>query len=456
MVDETDEVVQKYCGQILFLSTDNIALNCEFCQHDLHTLEDLFTHINEHFPELPEYIKHEDSISCGSDFESLEAQDMKDILADLRCDPGSSELTVATKNLSSSPALNNKETIKREQSVGNQRKRQPERTCKSSKNVNRNISRSPIVHEKARYKPAKRVKKFVPVVKFIDTKRTCSVGKENSTEQQIITSLPKKNVTQHRQIHREKPTIFICDYCQKQFQFKRRMREHIRHHFNIKPFKCTYCHKGFSTISHERRHEMICSKSGVSYKQRDLKFQCKFCPRKTETQKQLNDHENIHSGKRPHQCRVCNKSFASRNTLLSHVKMHADEKRYECSVCEKKFAKNAELEHHTREKHLPDTDPRRYFPCLLCEVKLKSYCQYKTHMRKHRAVPVTFTCGLCQKQFKRRDIMTQHMKVHSAIRPTCNYCQKSFGYTSSKNKHEKLCSKRSVRKRTAKLVVTPQ
>lgn len=498
------DIVQKWCGQIIFLPVDNFALNCEFCQHDFYTLEDFCAHLNEHFPELTTTIKNEDSIECGSDCESIPLDvrdDMKDILIDKG--PGS-ETTVAAEYVSPS-AFNNKKPIESEQSVGNQQKRQPQRTCKKklSSKIG-NISR-PIVHEESRFKPAKSVRKFVPLD---DTKRKCSAGKEYSTEQKIITSTPKKclvsrvahdkrhkcsvcgksfvtpatldyhtrekhlpdsdsrryfvcqqcdvkcktyqQLVQHRKIHQENPN-FTCDYCQKKFEFKRRMLEHIRNHFGIKPFKCSYCQGAFLRNSRKNLHERTCYKSGVSNKPKDYKYKCTFCPRKLETQKQLNDHENTHTGNRPHQCRVCNKAFASHNTLVSHVKLHADDKRHKCSICEKKFARNAELEHHTREKHLPDNDPRRYFPCLLCDVKLKSYCQYKRHSRKHRAILHIFTCDYCQEKFVRKDIIAQHMKIHSAIMPTCNYCQKRFGYTSSKNKHEQTCTKRSFPKDTRKI-----
>lgn len=406
MAERTD-VVEKHCGQIIFMSADNIALNCEFCRHDFFTLEALRTHLNDHFPELQTIIKkEEESISYASDSVPIpsefptnvkrensisiewsmppDVQDyVKDILTDKLPDgPGS---TVDSETVS----LFNNEHI-----VGTQLELQLHRACKNEMSKKK---KRPSVPEKARYTPVKRVKN----------------------------------------------PFFTCDYCQKQFVLKRRMLEHIRHHFDIRPYNCTYCDRAFSRCSRKNVHERTCYKSGVSNKPKDLPYKCEFCPRHWGTQKQLDEHENTHTGKRPHQCRICDKTFAARRTLVCHVKMHADDKPHKCTSCEKKFSRNAELLLHIREKHLPDTDPRRYFPCLLCDVKLKTYCQYKRHTREHRPnADIILICDHCQKQFSRKDILTQHMKVHIVIKPTCKHCQRNFTYTSCKNRHEQICRQR--------------
>lgn len=245
----------------------------------------------------------------------------------------------------------------------------------------------------------------------------------------------------HRRKHR-KTTIYKCDYCQKEFEMRQKILTHMRNHFGIKPFKCSYCPKAFTDSSSRCAHEVNCNKSGDSEKRRNL--QCKFCSKKLQSQGKLDTHENSHTGKRPYKCRVCDKAFAAYNTLSAHVKLHADEKAYQCVHCEKKFVSKFFLDNHTREKHLPHTDPRRYFPCKLCDFKSISYNQYKTHNRKHQTITDIFTCDHCEKQFTNKKNILRHMETHSPIIPKCNYCQKAFVYTGSKKQHERLCSKRKV------------
>lgn len=87
-------------------------------------------------------------------------------------------------------------------------------------------------------------------------------------------------------------------------------------------------------------------------------------------------------------------------------------------ICEKKYVGNFLLDNHMRERHLPNSDPRRYFPCRLCNVKLKSYNQFKRRSKKS------------PKKKTLLDNIIRHMGAHSPIRPTCNYCQKEFVCTS--------------------------
>lgn len=476
MVEQADGV-QKWCGEILFLSPENIALNCEYCRHDFFTLETLRAHLNDHFPALQTIVKkEEDAISCGGAIESIPAE-MEDDTNDFLTDQGKLRPSV----------FNNKDII--EQSVGNQRELQPpQRTCTNE--LCSDISR-PTVHEETPCKATKPVensfndkKKYLTSISIKNIQQLHDAEKQrhkcsscvksfvHSTtldyhirekhlpdtdprryfecQQCVVKCKTYQQLLQHRRTHLENPTNFTCDYCRKQFELKRRMLEHIRNHFDIKPFNCTYCQKAFSRNARKNLHERTCYKSGVSNTPKDYRFKCRFCARQWETTKQLSDHENTHTGCRPHKCRICPKTFASHNTLVSHVKLHANDKPHKCSICEKTFARNVELDNHNREKHLPDSDPRRYFPCLLCDLKLKSYCQYKRHTRKHRLDIETFTCDYCRKQFNRKYSITQHMKVHSAVKPTCKYCQMEFVYKTSKKKHEQICAKRlpAIRKRS--------
>lgn len=480
-MDVKTEFVQKRCGQIIFLSADNFALNCEFCRHDFYTFEALRIHLDEHFPVLQTIIKkEEDNTSCSSISIPAEEADNKNVLSGELQGVSRSDPTVAAVNVSSSTFINN-ESVKIEQSVVDQ---QTSKIQTTSKKVNEDILkpnaedearsllrvRAPFSHDKrsgsdGKVSPSK-PKRSVP--RRVTKRHKCSICDKtffeayrldhHTREKHLSDSDARRyfpceqcdvkcrtynQLCFHRQTHRSNFTDFTCDYCEKQFKLKQHLVPHMRYHFGIKPFECLYCHKRFTKGSHKSTHEGICIKSGVINKPKRLafKFKCKFCPRTLQTQERLNDHENTHNGRRPHECRICAKAFSEYRGLVAHVKIHAAEKPYKCTICERKFASNFQVENHTRETHLPDTDPRRYFPCAICDVKLKSYGQLHSHTQKHRANTERLTCDHCQKQFDCRQSILLHMELHSPIRPTCNYCQQQFRYTKSKRRHTRICTR---------------
>lgn len=93
---------------------------------------------------------------------------------------------------------------------------------------------------------------------------------------------------------------------------------------------------------------------------------------------------------------------------------------------------NFELENHKKSKHLPDADPRRYFPCP----KLNSYYHFLKHNRKHRTNAEIFTSDYCQKPFKKKETLRQHIQVHSGRKHKCTCCRKAFTFKNSRILHE--------------------
>lgn len=141
-------------------------------------------------------------------------------------------------------------------------------------------------------------------------------------------------------------------------------------------------------------------------------FKCTLCKKLFGGKKELNDHENVHTGKRPHQCEICFVTFASSSNMRRHVKVHKDDRRHQCKVCKKRFVVRSKLSIHVREKHLPDTDTRRYFSCELCDAQFKSYAKLYIHRRIHRENTAVFICYYCNTEFERREQIVLHMKVH--------------------------------------------
>lgn len=171
-------------------------------------------------------------------------------------------------------------------------------------------------------------------------------------------------------------------------------------------------------------------------------FKCSYCS-KTFTRKQsLNCHENSHTGKQPHKCDLCPKTFTGSSALWNHIQTHTKDRQHKCSECEKFFLHKFQLDYHTREKHLPDTHPRRYFPCQLCTEKFKTnhlLHRHKGRMHSKNSTP-TFTCDHCNREFKYRDKIVQHMNIHTRKKNyKCLHCNAKFAQMSGKWSHERFC-----------------
>ncbi|XP_037042763.1 zinc finger protein 568-like isoform X2 [Bradysia coprophila] len=144
-------------------------------------------------------------------------------------------------------------------------------------------------------------------------------------------------------IVRGKSTTYACPECDREFNFKCHLIEHLRIHSGEKPFKCGECGSSFSQkISltvHKRIHTgakpfecricnvAFCQKSNLSHHllihTNERPFSCDICKQSFRRKEALSDHMNIHSGNRPHKCNVCQKTFRQRQGLSKHRKVHA-------------------------------------------------------------------------------------------------------------------------------------
>ena len=94
------------------------------------------------------------------------------------------------------------------------------------------------------------------------------------------------------------------------------MYKHLQEHeISLeKKYSCTYCGKCFD-------HSKLLN-SHVS--QHEKKFICKFCGRGFGSKIKQHDHENTHTGAKPHTCKTCGISYAQRSNLIMHMKKHSE------------------------------------------------------------------------------------------------------------------------------------
>lgn len=119
------------------------------------------------------------------------------------------------------------------------------------------------------------------------------------------TSPPELTTRIQTTTKRPTPT-FVCQVCQKTFQFQRMLNRHVKCHNETKRHLCSFCGKGFNDTFDLKRHV------------------------------------RTHTGVRPYKCTLCDKAFTQRCSLESHMKkIHSvtlkyayKERRNKLYVCE--------------------------------------------------------------------------------------------------------------------------
>uniref|UniRef100_A0A3Q3XFB5 C2H2-type domain-containing protein n=1 Tax=Mola mola TaxID=94237 RepID=A0A3Q3XFB5_MOLML len=210
----------------------------------------------------------------------------------------------------------------------------------------------------------------------------------------------------------------------------------------------------------------------------------------------LNEHETVHTGARPCQCSVagCGRRFTRKSHLSRHMLQHKGVKQFKCKFagCTKAFSHAGKLQRHTRYGH---GDKDQYFKCNQpkCSLTFKKRRMFKLHLKEHEVTaefkctkdgctatfdshiarkahekkhtgyrcphancqvlehtwgklqkhmikhPVTFTCQVCQKVFKKAEALRRHKRVHASHKPVLvcprENCQAYFSTTFNLQHH---------------------
>ncbi|XP_061391890.1 zinc finger protein 3 homolog [Musca vetustissima] len=152
----------------------------------------------------------------------------------------------------------------------------------------------------------------------------------------------RRSLLNHEMSHGYKRE-FACTICGKKFFSKIHLESHIFTHNSEKPFECDICHKNFKTATIMERHKIVHT---------DKKpFACQFCPKTFRTRMESITHERVHTGETPLECKFCEKRFRFRSALSAHLKVHLGIKEHACQHCPKTFTDISNFYKHIRRKH---------------------------------------------------------------------------------------------------------
>ncbi|WAQ96971.1 ZFP26-like protein, partial [Mya arenaria] len=250
----------------------------------------------------------------------------------------------------------------------------------------------------------------------------------------------KRYLSNHMRIHTDPQ---ICEVCGKAFNCRGQLKQHLDTvHVDDPPFKCEICEQAFHLSSRLKRHMR------TIHGPEDLRkeFTCSFCGKVFKTSGSLKSHVNVHTCGKVFKCERCDKSFLRHSSWYIHNRAVHFENFEEgkikssCRYCKEKFKNSNRLFQHIKQNHYEQdlAHPQPYMQmCSICsKVFLKEH--YKTHINMHNGIK-PHKCLICDKGFTDRSNLRGHLKgVHKNGEFPCIVCALVFtnGYDFKKHVDE--------------------
>lgn len=248
-----------------------------------------------------------------------------------------------------------------------------------------------------------------------------------------------------------------CKICGKRFTLQSQLISH-RNRVHGADIACHLCDQVFKNIVSLRSHRVnkhtgkdkICEICGYSTKKtHDFKrhqvskhtneycFKCNLCDKGFYTQYEFNEHQNVHTMRRPYQCELCGMDYSRRSSLVLHrIRKHPEtfDASKRCHICNAVYLNKDTLTEHIA----THSQGRKKYHCDICGKGLLSRAILKVHERGHTGEK-PFDCSYCGRGFSCKKNLSVHIRLHTGERPySCRFCRKSYTKSSALKSHEKI------------------
>ncbi|CAL1540274.1 unnamed protein product, partial [Lymnaea stagnalis] len=230
---------------------------------------------------------------------------------------------------------------------------------------------------------------------------------------------------------RGKPLSLTCTECEFKTNNNKKMEKHQQVHKGNCLFSCSQC--SFKSRWNKEYNDHI---KQVHIKGPPYKCDAEGCYYSSEKFQELISHRKQHTDHRPFVCDVCLTSFRFRNNLNAHLKIHSDEKKFECPECCRSFKLK-----NTLDQHMVTHSELRPYLCDLCGFSTK----FQSHLISHKKIHTgeVYHCNFpsCSYSTPKKSQLQSHMRSHLGIRPhICSTCGKAFVEKSHLIRHERIHS----------------
>lgn len=182
-----------------------------------------------------------------------------------------------------------------------------------------------------------------------------------------------KDINQHLKDHyNAKP--FICHICQKRNRFWEYHKKHLRVHCRNKPFYCEICQKRFKYKQNLTIHILT----------HNYKHVCNECGYLASDESTHQAHQLQHGNEQSPVGSDIQQAIKEKNILSKHPVDHKQNKfqtlkKFQCCICNKRFTQQKNLARHIEVVH----NSNKEFKCPMCTYLTKRYDSIRDHMKKH-------------------------------------------------------------------------